>query len=77
MDDLAWRMPYLLISLALSFAMATAITYLFERPITRALTRHKTAWAIGGGSSLRLEVGIALGGLALFIGLQALLGCIM
>lgn len=77
MDDLAWRMPYLLISLALSFAVATAITYLFERPITRALTRHKPAWAIGGGSSLRLEVGIALGGLALFIGLQALLGCIM
>lgn len=77
MDDLAWRMPYLLISLALSFAVAIAITYLFERPITRALTRHKPSWAIGGGSSLRLEVGIALGGLALFIGLQALLGCIM
>ncbi len=77
MDDVAWRLPYLLISLALSFAVATAITYLYERPISRALLRHRPAWVISGGSSLRAELIAVLMGVALYAALQAVLACII
>lgn len=57
MHDVSWRMPYMMISLALSLVISTAITYLFERPMTRALTGRRPAWAVGGNATpLRLEM---------------------
>ena len=38
-DDPAWRLPYTLLCFAAAFLVATAVTYLFERPIARALRK--------------------------------------
>ena len=45
MDDMAWRMPYLLLSIALSLLVAILMTYCFERPVTRYLAAHMPRWA--------------------------------
>lgn len=45
MDDVAWRAPYLLLSLALTLVVAVALTYAFERPIARFCLRHMPRWA--------------------------------
>ena len=39
-DDPAWRLPYTLLCFAAAFLVATAVTYLFERPIARALRKR-------------------------------------
>ena len=45
MDDMAWRMPYLLLSIALSLLVAILMTYCFERPVTLYLAAHMPRWA--------------------------------
>lgn len=45
MDDPAWRFPYLMLSLVLSLIVAIALTWLFERPITRFAMKHMPRWA--------------------------------
>ena len=45
MDDAAWRAPYLLLSVGLSLAVATALTYGFERPLSRYLLKRAPRWA--------------------------------
>ena len=77
MNDVNWRLPYFLISMAVSFALATLITYCFERPVTRALTRAKPQWVSRGGDSLRAEIAAPVVGLALYVLLRAVLGSII
>ncbi len=45
MDDEAWRMPYLLLSIALSAAVSILMTYFYERPISRYALAHAPRWA--------------------------------
>ena len=77
MNDVNWRLPYFLISMAVSFALATLITYCFERPVTRALTRAKPQWVSRGGASLGAEIAAPVIGLALYVLLRAVLGSII
>lgn len=45
MDDAAWRVPYLLLSIGLSLAAAVLMTYFYERPVTNLLMAHAPRWA--------------------------------
>lgn len=45
MDDPAWRFPYMMLSIGLTFLAAVALTYLFERPISRLAMKHMPRWA--------------------------------
>ena len=45
MDDLAWRMPYLLLSIGLSVAAAVLMTYFYERPVSQFLFAHAPRWS--------------------------------
>lgn len=40
-DDPSWRLPYTLCCFALALAVAILVTYLFERPVARWLSRKK------------------------------------
>ena len=45
MDDAAWRMPYLLLCIAVTMAVAIALTYGFEKPVSRFCLNHMPRWA--------------------------------
>ena len=45
MDDSAWRMPYLLLSIGLSVAAAVLMTYFYERPVSQFLFAHAPRWS--------------------------------
>ena len=45
MDDVTWRLPYLLLCLGLSLATSVILTYGFERPIARFAMKHIPRWA--------------------------------
>ena len=45
MDGPAWRFPYLMLSLAITLAIAIAVTYLIERPVHKCLAAHAPRWA--------------------------------
>ena len=45
MDDVLWRMPYLLLSIGLSAAAAIIMTYCYERPISKYAMAHAPRWA--------------------------------
>ena len=38
-DDPPWRLPYTLLCFAVAFLVATAVTFLFEKPVARALKK--------------------------------------
>lgn len=76
MHDEAWRMPYLMLGLGLSFVVATLITYLYEKPIGNALLRRKPAWT-RGGSSISAELLVAAAGGMIYLLLQVVLASIL
>ena len=45
MDDEQWRVPYLLLSVALSLTAAVLMTYFYERPFTDWLMERAPRWA--------------------------------
>ena len=77
MHDDNWRMPYFLLCIALSFIAATLLTYCFERPVTRALNRHKPRWTERGGSKLQYEFAAVALAFGLWWGLREVLARII
>ena len=45
MDDIAWRFPYLMLSIVLSLIAAVLMTYLVERPLSRFFLKRAPKWA--------------------------------
>ena len=77
MYDEAWRLPYFMISLIVSLAIATLITYCFEKPISRALNKHRPACIGRGGTSLAPQILVPIAGIAMYVALIGVLGRIL
>lgn len=77
MHDAAWRWPYFMLSLSVSLVIATLLTYCFERPIARTLTRHRPGWVTAGGNALAPQIIAPLLGVAMYLLLQWTLGSII
>ena len=77
MNDEAWRWPYFMISLVVSLIVATLLTYCFERPVSRALTRRKPAFVSRGGSSLAAQILIPVAGVCMYLLLVTVLNSIL
>ena len=77
MNDEAWRWPYFMISLVVSLIVATLLTYCFERPVSRALTRRKPAFVSRGGNSLAAQILVPVAGVCMYLLLVAVLNSIL
>ena len=77
MNDEAWRWPYFMISLVVSLIVATLLTYCFERPVSRALTRRKPAFVSRGGNGLAAQIFVPVAGVCMYLLLVAVLNSIL
>ena len=77
MNDEAWRWPYFMISLVVSLIVATLLTYCFERPVSRALTRRKPAFVSRGGNGLAAQILIPVAGVCMYLLLVVVLNSIL
>lgn len=77
MNDEAWRWPYFMISLVVSLIVATLLTYCFERPVSRALTRRKPAFVSRGGNSFAAQILVPVAGVCMYLLLVAVLNSIL
>ena len=77
MNDEAWRWPYFMISLVVSLIVATLLTYCFERPVSRALTRRKPAFVSRGGNGLAAQILVPVAGVCMYLLLVTVLNSIL
>lgn len=77
MYDESWRLPYFMISLVVSLAIATLITHCFEKPISHALNKHRPAFISRGGTSLAPQIMVPIAGIAMYVALVSVLDHIL